>query len=363
MGMYVCNICCVVYYSNSRALHVSQEMNLHVSQSIRADVEISSLMSVTNCLLSPANNKPVMGIIQDSLLGAYKLSSPNTFIEKWMCFDMIFVTFGDAFDGKIPSATVTVADTPMWSGMDLLSMLLPDTFSIELPSVTIRHGHIVSGRLCKKSLGRVEGGIIHRMALHYGNTRTCRFMTEIQRMTNHYLTHASFSTGIADCVIEREPMIKINEQLEHVIQVTNNPHIDESVLNRALNQARDVASKTALESLDPEKHGMLSMILAGSKGSNINIAQITTAVGQQNVNGKRLNPGESGRTMPHFSRCSFDPRTRGFCQNSYMKGLTPYEFFAHMQGGREGLIDTAVSPILPHDSLHSLGTNTVFFTV
>ncbi len=29
-------------------------------------------------------------------------------------------------------------------------------------------------------------------------------------------------------------------------------------------------------------------------------------------------------------------------ENSYLKGLTPQEFFFHMMGGREGLIDTAV---------------------
>ena len=29
-------------------------------------------------------------------------------------------------------------------------------------------------------------------------------------------------------------------------------------------------------------------------------------------------------------------------QNSYLKGLTPQEFFFHAMGGREGLVDTAV---------------------
>ena len=29
-------------------------------------------------------------------------------------------------------------------------------------------------------------------------------------------------------------------------------------------------------------------------------------------------------------------------ENSYLRGLTPQEFFFHAMGGREGLIDTAV---------------------
>lgn len=33
---------------------------------------------------------------------------------------------------------------------------------------------------------------------------------------------------------------------------------------------------------------------------------------------------------------------RGFVENSYLRGLTPQEFFFHSMGGREGVIDTAV---------------------
>jgi DNA-directed RNA polymerase beta' subunit len=36
------------------------------------------------------------------------------------------------------------------------------------------------------------------------------------------------------------------------------------------------------------------------------------------------------------------PESRGFVENSYLRGLTPQECFFHAMGGREGLIDTAV---------------------
>ncbi|CAN0542593.1 unnamed protein product, partial [Laminaria digitata] len=37
------------------------------------------------------------------------------------------------------------------------------------------------------------------------------------------------------------------------------------------------------------------------------------------------------------------PESRGFVENSYLRGLTTRsEFFFHAMGGREGLIDTAV---------------------
>eukprot|EP00268_Persea_americana_P050154 TRINITY_DN5435_c0_g1_i2.p1 TRINITY_DN5435_c0_g1~~TRINITY_DN5435_c0_g1_i2.p1 ORF type:complete len:1081 (+),score=199.01 TRINITY_DN5435_c0_g1_i2:183-3425(+) len=84
------------------------------------------------------------------------------------------------------------------------------------------------------------------------------------------------------------------------------------------------------------------MVTAGSKGSFINISQMTACVGQQNVEGKRIPYGFNGRTLPHFTKDDYGPESRGFVENSYLRGLTPQEFFFHAMGGREGLIDTAV---------------------
>lgn len=84
------------------------------------------------------------------------------------------------------------------------------------------------------------------------------------------------------------------------------------------------------------------MVVAGSKGSNINISQVIACVGQQNVEGKRIPFGFRKRTLPHFIKDDYGPESRGFVENSYLAGLTPSEFYFHAMGGREGLIDTAV---------------------
>lgn len=70
--------------------------------------------------------------------------------------------------------------------------------------------------------------------------------------------------------------------------------------------------------------------------------QMVACVGQQNVEGKRIPFGFSGRTLPHFSKDDLGPESRGFVENCYLIGLTPQELFFHAMGGREGLIDTAV---------------------
>lgn len=108
-----------------------------------------------------------------------------------------------------------------------------------------------------------------------------------------------------------------------------------------LNKARDEAGRAAQSSLD-EGNNVKAMVTAGSKGSFINISQMIACVGQQNVEGKRIPFGFVDRTLPHFTKDDYGPESRGFVENSYLRGLTPQEFFFHAMGGREGLIDTAV---------------------
>jgi DNA-directed RNA polymerase II subunit RPB1 len=46
-------------------------------------------------------------------------------------------------------------------------------------------------------------------------------------------------------------------------------------------------------------------------------------VGQQNVEGKRIPFGFVDRTLPHFVKDDYGPESRGFVENSYLRGLTP----------------------------------------
>ncbi len=110
--------------------------------------------------------------------------------------------------------------------------------------------------------------------------------------------------------------------------------------NMLLNEARSKSGKSAQGSLT-EKNNVKAMVIAGSKGNDINISQIIACVGQQNVEGKRIPYGFKYRTLPHFAKDDLGPESRGFVENSYLKGLVPQEFYFHAMGGREGIIDTA----------------------
>lgn len=85
-------------------------------------------MMVHKNIISPKSNGPVMGIVQDTLLGSQKLTQRDTFIQKDMTMNMLM--WVDNFDGNIPVPAVMVRDehgkvTPLWTGKQLYSMLLP----------------------------------------------------------------------------------------------------------------------------------------------------------------------------------------------------------------------------------------------
>lgn len=92
-----------------------------------------------------------------------------------------------------------------------------------------------------------------------------------------------------------------------------------------------------LRSILKEDNNVKQMVVASSKGSFINISQMSVCVGQQSVEGHCI-----PFSFRHFTKDDFSPESCGFIENSYLRGLTPQEFFFHAMAGREGLTDTAV---------------------
>ena len=58
------------------------EMNLHVPQTMETRAEILQLAMVNRVIVTPQSNRPVMGIVQDTLTAVRKMTKRDTFIEK-----------------------------------------------------------------------------------------------------------------------------------------------------------------------------------------------------------------------------------------------------------------------------------------
>ena len=148
---------------------------------------------------------------------------------------------------------------------------------------------------------------------------------------------------------------EINSKKKDVYSLINQLHIGvfennsgktneiefETKVNGLMTAADSAARKIGRKNLD-KSNRFVTMVNAGSKGSNINISQMISCLGQQNVDGKRIPYGYIDRTLPHYYKYDDSSEARGFVESSFISGLTPEELFFHAMGGRVGLIDTAV---------------------
>ena len=340
-------------------------MNLHMPQDIEAESELLNLAAVPFQIISPSNNASIIGIYQDSMLGSYRFTrkdiqfTPKEMMNLLMMFSKVNM---EKFKGKKDI-----------SNFDILSQILPP-FSLKVknkqydssedPKLTnniieIKNGEYLRGQLDKSLLGAGTKGLIHRICNDYGNMASADFIDDLQNIITEYMKTSSFSVGISDLISDTTTNTQIidtitnkkNDVKELIDQIQlgifennsgkSNQEEFEMKVNNILNQASADAGKIGLKSLSKENRFVI-MVNAGSKGSELNISQMISCVGQQNVEGKRIPYGFDHRTLPHFTKFDDSSSSRGFVENSYINGLTPQEVFFHAMGGRIGLIDTAV---------------------
>ncbi|KAF1985661.1 beta and beta-prime subunits of DNA dependent RNA-polymerase [Aulographum hederae CBS 113979] len=343
------------------------EMNLHVPQTSETRAEIMQLCMVPLNIVSPQGNKPLMGIVQDTLCGIYKMCRRDVFLNKEMVMNILM--WVPDWDGVIPQPAI-LKPYPCWTGKQIVSLIIPDglnllqrddegSHTLRDEGLLVQDGQLMYGLFKKKSVGAAAGGIIHIVYNEKGWEAAVNFFNGAQRVVNYWLLHNGFSIGIGDTIPDAKTTADIQNavteqknEVEEIIKTANNDMLEplpgmniretfESKVSKALNTARDVAGKRTEDNLK-DLNNAIQMSRSGSKGSAINISQMTAVVGQQSVEGKRIPFGFKYRSLPHFTKDDYSAESRGFVENSYLRGLTPSEFFFHAMAGREGLIDTAV---------------------
>ena len=334
------------------------EMNAHAPQSIEAATELEEIAAVPHQILRPRDGLPVIGIVQDTLVGSYRLTRDSVQFNNREFMNMMM--WNKRFSGVLPPPK----KGPLhWSGQQIISQLLPpinlDMMNGGKKKVVIREGDVLEGQFDKGIFSKASKGIIHMTYNDYGSKDTVQFIDSLQNTVAQFLIYDGFSVGISDLIADsstkKEMNAKIQEKKKQIETVLLEVHQDlfdnntgktnqSEFEDRAfglLNKAMESAGEIGQNTLSTENR-MIAMVRAGSKGGPINIAQMIACVGQQNIEGKRIPYGFEDRTLPHFKKYDDGAEARGFIENSFISGLTPTEFFFHAMSGREGLIDTAV---------------------
>jgi len=351
-------------------------MNIHAPQSQEAIAECKILMRAGIHIVTAQRNGPVDGPVQDALTGMYMLTNtweganPDTMIAVKDCYAILHDSEMDCdrfedliqraeayYPDYISGGKLTAEEIP---GKLFASVVLPRNFGFKAqtdicklaPVVEVVKGVIKadSGPLCSKAIGAKQSNILHYLWKDYSPEVAMWFISEVQQITNRWLPIHGFSVGISDYFPKTRTAVdaKIKDAMDKVTQINqalgNTPEAEmeiREVLNSVMNVGLDVGKNGMMKG---DRNGMTIMRNAGSKGSSVNMTQISCLVGQQNVSGARIPTllSEKSRAMVHFEMGDNSPEARGFVPDSYIKGLKPAGSVAHSMSGRQGLVATGV---------------------
>ncbi len=328
------------------------EMNLHCCQSYQTLEELRQLTLVPTQMISPGKSSPVLYLVQDTLLGGYLMTQDHIKLKKNDIHNLL--SFKENYNGYLPEPAGTEHGEPYWTGKQVFSMILPDVTIMDLKKAKIKRGEIIEGFLEKKSLGDNAGGLVHQIYNSFGVNETTDFLNDSQNLVTRWITDHSFSISFRDCLISNDDHKIVREIVKNHIKEAQDlihkaqqglymPDLDDMYKAQKLeidivqivNKAGEEIKKHIYENASDmiKKNAFFKEVYSGAQGKDVNFQNIIGVCGQQDFQGGRIPYGFTNRSLPHFHRYDISPESRGFCRNSFGKGLSPNEvFFAAMSG-------------------------------
>ena len=309
------------------------EMNMHAPQSKATVSELMNIASVRFQIVSPRENKPIITVVQDTLLGINKLTkgeiinyvglgvdshyfSNNTniypinkssdkiaekvvetsYFNKTQVMNLICSL--STFDGSLPKESIDVKGVPMWSGKSILSYILPKNINLtmkntsydklsndQLNKVVIKDGELLSGGIDKAVFTKTSKGLIHTIYNDLGPERTKDFIDDLQKIATYFLLIEGFSVGIGDMLADEETNDKINNVIGE-----NKKKIEKIMQEFHLNIYENFSGKSNKDYFESEVNSLLNNTL--SQTGNIGLENLD----QKNKVTNMVNCGSKGKT-------------------------------------------------------------------
>ncbi|KAK3130817.1 hypothetical protein QOZ80_6BG0498400 [Eleusine coracana subsp. coracana] len=240
----------------------------------------------------------------------------------------------------------------------------------------ILDNELLKGMIDKAQFGQY--GMVHMVHELYGADTAGILLSTFSRLFTLFLQFHGFTCGVADLLLREESDKKRREILkksevdnEHIHRKFTQTESDrkgpvklqmevEKVVRRngeSATKILDTMMSNALNKITTEVNNDLFpnglqkpfpqnclslMTQSGAKGGLVNMTQISSLLGQQELEGKRVPRMVSGKTLPCFPSWDTSSRAGGFISDRFLTGLRPQEYYFHCMAGREGLVDTAV---------------------
>ncbi|TCD69860.1 hypothetical protein EIP91_005937 [Steccherinum ochraceum] len=382
------------------------EMNIHFPQNQIARAEAMLIANTDNQYLVPTSGKPLRGLIQDHVVAGVWMTAQDSFFTREDYNQLLYGSLRPEDESHNGGRLITLPPAiwkpkPLWTGKQIISTVLRNitpsnakglhlTSSAKVPGqlwgkssqedkVIFMEGELLCGVLDKSAFGASDFGLVHSVYELYGADVAGKLLGILGRLFTKFLQHRAFTCRMDDLSLTPQGNARRKELLtqgaglgtegaiENFPSLSDTPLEDRSATLRTLLEdvlrddnkmaGLDVTVKGKLAKLTKSiadacmPHGLLrqfphnhmqAMTLSGAKGSGVNAQQISCALGQQELEGRRVPVMVSGKTLPSFKPFETKAIAGGYVASRFLTGVKPQEFFFHCMAGREGLIDTAV---------------------
>lgn len=395
-----------MHYANCNSYNADfdgDEMNIHFPQNELARSEAMFIANTDNQYLVATSGKPLRGLIQDHVVAGVWMTSRDAFFTREEYFQLLYGALRpeDTLKRLLTYPPTIWKPKPLWTGKQIVSTILrnitpPTAQGLNLTSkakvpgdlwgkgseegkVLFYDGELLCGVLDKSQFGATDYGLVHSVYELFGAEIAGKLLGILSRLFTKFLQHRAFTCRMDDLTltvdgdISRRNLLDKGKNLGHEGAMENFPSLattpsseKQAVLRTFLQDVlRDDSKMAGLDMTVKKKlaaltksiadacmpHGlqrkfphnhMQMMTQSGAKGSAVNAQQISCALGQQELEGRRVPVMVSGKTLPSFKAFETAAIAGGYVASRFLTGVKPQEFYFHCMAGREGLIDTAV---------------------
>ena len=345
------------------------EINIHVVQDIDARVEGYTFANSQACIPSALKNESMIGMLFNALSSAYLLTQKDMILTDDEIKEGYSKLSHKEYIKSLPKRLKKYGINPN-SGRALFSAILPPDFQYEIGNpdagddttdyVLIKDGVLIKGRIAKPSIERGGKTIQISIWKWYGQDTAVKFITDCVFLTDWFIGVHGLTVGYDDICPPPETRKEIFETIKNEIQKAQTkiealgPETDsmtivekeyrERLINNYLNVAKGIGQIISTQYLKPD-NPLNIMSNSGAKGNVMNTSNITGLLGQNMVSGarpaKRYSQGT--RCIPYFDYNSEDIRSRGFCENNFLTGLTPADSYFLSEATRVTVANSAIT--------------------
>jgi len=360
------------------------EMNMHIPQTQEGITEAKELMFVENQIISPRYGGPVIVLDEDGVSGTFMMTLASTQFSKEDTMQLLH------FMG------ITELPKPdrgkEYSGRLIFSQLLPNDLNLEYETkisrvvkklnikdpvalkniedhstVKIKNGLMISGVIDGESLGEGKGVLVDALAREYPSNVITKFYDTLSRITAELTTTFGMTVSLDEykttSTVKKVTEKAIKEELESATDLIKQyrqgtlEHVPgrtlvESFEIKMMRLAATLKAKVSKQIMEEKvtevftnkpKFNTTTMILSGSRGSAINLTNISGLWGQASVREGRPKKGFKNRLITLNKKNDVGVVAGGFIDKNFMHGMSAFEYFYHAMGGRQGEVDTGVS--------------------